>query len=187
MSMRNADIAAIEARLEKILDRVDGWLKYAETKNAVLLAIGGTAVGTIAQTATRDDVSHRLFVGFMIAEAFMIPGVVIAVLSFFPQTNAAKLLTSRPRTTSENDNLYFHGHLGDYRADELTSRIALLYVGLPDYDATLYRGPLDLAAQVIINSRITESKLRLFALSAALFVTGIAVAVIALFVAVVTK
>jgi hypothetical protein len=173
----------LEARLIVILGMVNDWLKFAEAKNAVLVALSGAATGGIlSYLSSNADVAASLVVGLVAAQLVLLLSLLVALVSFFPQTDLARWLTRNDEPTDESDNLYFYGHLAKYAPHDLVERIASLYVGTGQCPVPPYRSHLDLASQIVINSRIAAAKLRLFAIATALLVIAVFVGAAAVFV-----
>jgi len=160
----------VESHLLTIFDIVTGWLKFAETKAAVLVALTGTATSGLGYIISQAyaDVPTPLGVGLLATELCLVGSLAVALLSFLPQTELARFLTKSEETPTGDDNLYYFGHLYKYAPRHLAERIALLYAGEQHYDATRHRSHVDLAAQIIANSRITITKFRLFTIASSL-------------------
>lgn len=169
----------MESTLLTILQLVNTWLQHAEAKNAGLVAL--TAVGTsgiLAHLATEQSIPRLLLAGLLVTSLLLLLSLGVAVLSFLPRSDPAKLRpkgTARPAPT---DNLYFYGDLGKYQPDQLASSVALLYHGIPNYDPSRHRSHTDLADQIINNSRITVSKNDRFRTAAWLTILALASAVV---------
>ncbi len=174
-----ADAAsAMEARLVTILQMVNGWLQYAEAKNAGLVAL--TAVGTsgvLAYLASERAISRLLLVGLLSTGLLLVMSLVTALISFLPRTDAAKLTTKNDEAPQAEDNLYFYGDLRKYRPEQLAEAIARFYDGIQDYDASRHRSHVDLASQIINNSRITFVKNSYFRAATWLVLLALALAV----------
>jgi hypothetical protein len=177
------DTGAIEERLDKLLRSVNDWLKFAETKNAgiVGLSSGGAAVG-LAFVNTSEVSRSWLIVGlYALAGLSLLLSLSLALGSFLPQMTLTKLLAGDDYGVPQpDDNLYFYGHLAKYPPRDLVEAIARRYEERAP-PVTIAERVIDLAEQVVINSRITVWKLRLFQRAVALF----ALAIVALALAVI--
>ncbi len=148
----------MEDRLKYILSLVNDWLKFAESKNAALLA-ADTALGLGLYKILRSDMpgsqSAILYVGFVISLLFV--GAFICLVSFIPRTTIPWLATThRPK---EDDNLLFYGDIAKYDPKRY---IASLYKQSGNDVSEIKAYEEDLAEQIIINSRIALQKYGLF-------------------------
>lgn len=168
----------VEERLFRILDMVNDWLKFAETKNAGLVGLSSTGVSIIAIYLVEvEDLGTFSVAGMLAGAILLIASLVVAFTSFIPQSDLARVLTGDPGRPRPGDNLYYYGHLARYRPAELAAAVGRRYAGIATYDPTRYPSHTDLAAQITINARIATSKYELFTMSAWLFFGGVLVAI----------
>jgi hypothetical protein len=174
----------IEQRLIAILAMVNDWLKFAETKNAAVVGLGSAGVAVLASIISGQD-DTLLQVGLALAVVLVAGSVLVGLGSFFPRTSLARHLTREVGKPAANDNLYYYGHLAKYEPASLVETIAREYIQVDITDEVYPRSRHDLAAQIIVNSRIALDKLHLFAISTALFAFGLIVALLAVLIAIV--
>lgn len=184
-SIEDAESGAddVEARLMLILSMVNQWLQFAEMKNTAIVGLTSTGVSAILiYLVALQEPSTFLLAGLLASGGMMIASLAVALLSFLPQTSLSRFLTELDGAPDERDNFYFYGHLAKYATQPalLANSIARLYFHLEEYDAGDHRSHRDLAIQVGINARITNSKYQLFTRAALLFVIGVAMAVVTL-------
>ncbi|HEX5498501.1 MAG TPA: Pycsar system effector family protein, partial [Thermomicrobiales bacterium] len=159
---------ATESRLLELLKLVNDWLKFAEAKNVgiVGLASGGMSVLVVAlgrlEEAGLTPVSS-LFIGAGVA--CLAVSLLIGVSSFFPATAMPRWTRMRMEPPRADDNLFFFGHAAKYDPTSLVIAVARRYDRTPD--PVVCDVQADLAAQLIVNARITMQKLRLFRWSVA--------------------
>jgi hypothetical protein len=161
-------------KLTRIFLLVNDWLKYAETKNAFILAFSGaglTATITYLSAASSNNPSKSLLVGMIVATCFLCLTSLISAMSFLPKTNLEYIVwrRSRPSNKPKNlphntDNLYYFGHLFKYQPEELTEALNRVYFDnkVSNQNKKEY---LHLANQIITNSEIALLKLKLFTVS----------------------
>lgn len=154
------------SKQQEILELVNNWLKFAEAKNAVIMAIAGTAIFNLIKlliTTELHIIADIYIVQLVICLTF---SFLIALSSFVPITNYLFILPKDK--TSESDNLLFFGHLAKYTKDDLIAK----FNETEDTETnTKYRGMY--IEQIIINSRIAMSKYYFFNLAVTLFFWGI--------------
>lgn len=168
--------------LDDLLAQVNGWLRFAEGKSAALLGLAsGSTLALVATLASRRDGDSFLRGGLALATVLVALSLLVVLVSFLPRLDLARLLGSTRPSADSDINLLFYGHLADYTPRDLATAVALRYCE----GAPIRRLHLDLAAQVVINSRITVGKLRLFAWAVrffgAAFVVLVATAVVSVF------
>jgi hypothetical protein len=175
----------VEQRLLSILAMVNDWLKFAETKNAGLVGLGsaGTAV---AASFLNQSKGRALTVGLGMAAVLLAISVLIGLASFFPRTSLARHLTRDVGGPGAKDNLYYYGHLAKYAPAALVEAIARDYAQTGYTDIVHARSRDDLAAQIIVNSRITLAKLQLFGIATWFFAAAVVTALVSVLVSVVT-
>lgn len=157
-----AEVDRTETDLRVILDRVDGWLRFAEVKNGGVIALSAT-VSTALLAALRNvgDLSLLDRGLFTAAVVLFLLSMAVALYSYLPRTQPERVKPTAPRPGG-GDNLFFYGDLACYAPDDLVQAIAQRYGGRPSTGAAVPAVQHDLAAQVTVNSRITVRKLRLF-------------------------
>jgi hypothetical protein len=162
-------------RLDGLLKSVNDWLKFAETKNVgiVGLASGGLSVLLVAVGfLTDDDILHPL-AGMLLLTggAALAISLLVGVWSFLPATSMPHWMRLPSEPPRPDDNLFYFGHLSRYDPASLVAAIAERYERAPDLPVTALH--TDLAAQIVVNARITMQKLRLFRWSVVLFGAGV--------------
>ncbi|MFN8423254.1 MAG: hypothetical protein U0470_07595 [Anaerolineae bacterium] len=169
-----ADAAPTGELLSDILDRVDGWLKFAEAKNLAISALTGTAsaamIGLLRGAAA---MSPPAATAFRAAELAFLAALSTAVWSFRPRTTPI-VRPARPKAGAGQDNLVFSGHLAAYRPEELAAEVARRYNGDIGYDPAAHPLHAALAGQIVANAIITQGKLRTFNRASVLVLVGLA-------------
>ena len=157
----------VEDTLEYIFDLVNSWLKFAEAKNSVLVAISGTALWATVRVASTVPVSDLVKI-YLFSLIICLSGtLVIALVSFLPVLNFSHII---PKQTSvANRNLLYFGYLATFSKKQLVGAIREKR-GAPETDYNEFH-PM-LAEQIIINSRIAMAKYALFELGIGFMIVG---------------
>jgi hypothetical protein len=166
--IRLAPADPIGATLADILKQVNDWLKFAEGKNAGIVALASAgALSVTGALAARTDESWEIRAGIAVSGVIVAFSLLLGLASFMPRTDQAKLFIRRAVPPSLDDNLLFYGHLARYAPKDLAEAVAHRYC--QNHDKHIEQLHVDLAAQITINSRITLEKLRFFSYAVALF------------------
>ena len=157
--------------LDKILSKANDWLKFAEAKNGVLIAVVCTVIFGIYKAVSDLENIHIFMVIYLISFfLFCLIALIISMLSFIPQLKPPFWLTVEER--KENDNPFFFGHARKYNK---CTYLKLLNIS----DSTLN---MLLADQIIINSKIAFMKYEMFSGAAWCFLSAFLTPIGALFV-----
>jgi hypothetical protein len=180
----NVDAAAnVETRLLTILEMVNEWLQFAEAKNAGLVALDGLGLAAILTILPSSDVPDAVVAGLMAASLLLLLSLGLSLWSFLPRHDAGKLVPRRSYVPRQSDNLYFYGDISNYRPEQLAAEIARRYERMADYDPARHRSHVDLAGQIVANSRITVAKNGSFRMATMLAMLALAAATVGLAIA----
>lgn len=152
----------MENRLKYILELVNQWLKFAETKNAALLGTNSAIVFLVIKSL--DSISSLycfLRVYIAVASVAMVISAALSIISFVPLTEINSQSTKKEQ--SEDDNLIFYGDISTY---EPRSYVKALYAHIGQDKETPTQIEVNYAEQIINNSRIALIKYRLFSIGA---------------------
>jgi hypothetical protein len=157
----------VSAKLTVFFQVTNDWLKFAEAKNAILIAFSGAGTtAAVTLLATTQKIPNSLRIGLSTTAALLCTCVLFCSLSFLPQTNVEGVLSwkKKPCRNSviqpEYDNFYFFGHLKKYNRDILLDSLNKYYFeGKIDVKNKEYQ---HLAEQITINARIASLKLKYF-------------------------
>ena len=175
----------VERQLSELLTRVIDWLKFAEAKNTGVVGLSSTGLGVLVTFLVAGPTIPDLSgVGLGIGAVALMVSLMLAVASFLPSTNLEKHLIGARDKPSAGDNLLFYAHLARYEPRDLARAIAEKYF---EYEGEGEGGgftpsllAIDLAGQVVSNSRITVRKLALFKYALFLFGFGVLIAAAAM-------
>jgi len=161
------DNSEASAKLLIIFQNVNDWLKFAEAKNAALLAFSGTGFTAILGVlTTAQGLPSSLRIGLFVSTGFLSMCILLCALSFTPKTNLERLLWLRTKpgrrsTINGDDNFYFFENLRKY--DPAGLLVALDKYYFSDSLIQPYAKELrDLASQITINSDIADLKYEMF-------------------------
>lgn len=167
----------VELRLIDLLNRVNDWLKFAETKNTAAVGLSSTALGVIVTfLVAGPPVPTIAGVGLSLGAVTLMVSLMLTVASFLPTTNLEKQLVGKRAQPGPGDNLLFYGHLARYEPRGLARAIAEQYFALSGDECEPSKFAIDIAGQVVINARIAVRKLEFFKYSLLLFGFGVLVA-----------
>lgn len=178
-------LMAITDKLLSILAIVNEWLRFAEAKNAVLLAFCGAAITAIVTyLAAAKPLTWPTTIGLGTSALLLCISSLVSSLSFIPKTDLDHLIWRRRRpkknacsSQESNDNLYYFNSLRKYDSYSLLDALNKDY-----FDSRVpkpyKKEDLDLASQITINSDIASGKFMLFAASARILVCSIAFALV---------
>jgi hypothetical protein len=112
-----------QPHLKEILTFVDGHVKFAETKNAALLAIAAGALFVIAQVIAEHPPSSWLagYIGFLLIGCTL--SAAVSLLSFLPATQIP-WIRSRRSWERGGGSLLFFGEIQQYDAESYISRLS---------------------------------------------------------------
>lgn len=158
----------LSAKLFSLFQNVNDWLKFAEAKNAVLLAFAGAGMtATLSVLVSAQNLPNSLRWGLIAATILLCICAFLCTISFLPKTNLDKILQNQgisfpSEQPQPEDNLYFFGHLRKYRTQELLTKLNNSYLSDNPVPQPYSREAQDLAVQVIINSGIAFVKFQIF-------------------------
>ncbi|MBA3450723.1 MAG: hypothetical protein H0T18_05870 [Chloroflexia bacterium] len=171
----------VEMLLADLLNRVIDWLKFAETKNTGAVGLSSTGLGVIVTfLVAGPPIPTIAGVGLGIGAVALMVSLMMSVASFLPSTDLEKFLVGDRQKPSPGDNLLFYGHLARYEPRALAQAIGELYFEHPDDGPPPSKFAIDLAAQIVTNSRITVRKLAFFRYALLLFGFGVLIAAAAM-------
>lgn len=170
----------VTEKLTKIFEIVNDWLKFAEAKNAVLLGFSGAGIAAaLTYLSAASNIPKSIYIGLLITIFFLCLCSFFCSLSFLPKTNLEYIVwkKSKPNVNSQmrisdNDNLYYFGHLLKYQPIELMDAMNRLYFEgkISNFKKKEY---LDLSTQIILNSEIAYLKFKIFSFSLYLLIISI--------------
>ncbi len=148
----------MEEKLKDIFDNVNNWLKFAEAKNATLIAGNGLVIFGIAKLL-KDIEQYYLIYYLYFVIAVLGVSFCIALISFIPNIKLPNYLFKE--NNLGESNLLFFGSICKY--DE-TSYLKELKESLNITDEKVLESKFNkmYAQQIIINSKISMKKYQLF-------------------------
>jgi CRISPR/Cas system CMR-associated protein Cmr5 small subunit len=159
--------------LKDIFSNINDWLKFAEEKNAALIALNLVSIFGATAAITQKDVTIPKFISYYLYSFIILNGLglTIALYSFWPQTQIEdtfrKKIEDLSFKKSEHGNsVLFYGHIKDYTPQSYLDKLRESCNKEVGECSGLVS---DYASQIVINSRIASRKYRYF--KAALFCT----------------
>jgi hypothetical protein len=151
---------AYEKLLLQNLQRVIDFLRFAEAKNAALLTISSALTIAIGNILLNNSLSGGLKLGLWIVLVLVMVAGVIAISTFMPRLNLPEFLGGKPAGPHPKNLLYF-GDIASLSIKEFKTMMGERY-GPPDAVRMTPEYLDDLLVQVLVNSQITVSKMRVF-------------------------
>ena len=177
----------VETRLLTILEMVNEWLQFAEAKNAGLVALDALGLAAILTILPSSEVPDPVAWGLAAASLLLLLSLGVSLWSFIPRSDMGKLISAARRQPRPTDNLYFYGDVCGYRPDHLAAEIARRYDKIRAYDPAQHPSHVDIASQVVANSRITVAKNRCFKVATWIALLALATSAIGLVAALVLR
>lgn len=145
--------------LESIFNNVNEWLKFAEAKNAILIALTGASLTAAIGYLCGDNPATSFYVKLYLFNflIFSFLGISLSLISFLPQTKLSWLW--REGRKKDNPNYFFFGDLACFTPGDL---IDFLYKDNNSTSLSTLRK--NLASQIITNSKICRRKFHFFKL-----------------------
>lgn len=165
MSNCNTYNKDIELKLKEILDDVNKWLAFAETKNGAMVALNGALLAGLVNIVLNKDfnsyfgilIKVPLFISIMCAMV----ALTFSLVSFLPQLSVFN--ESEPRIQS-NSILIFYGDIAKYTSpSHYVKDVYKHYYGTIQNEVS--KMEIDYAKEIIMNSCIAIKKYRWFKLS----------------------
>ncbi len=146
-------------KLNQIFSNVNDWLKFAETKNALIIVFNSSIIFGILNfySVIKDDKAYIVYM--LIAMIMLLISIVVSLLSFIPQLKYPYISFDKPQDT---DNLLFFEHIAKYTPAQYYDRMknALPNEKINEAFDMYYIN------QIVANSRIVATKFKQFKISA---------------------
>jgi len=156
--------------LDTIFLNVNEWLKFAESKNAVLITLVGASIFALAETSDKFGFCNQFFSRLYLINifVFMILSFLVSLCSFLPQVKLFWLWPEKKATATPN--ILFYSDLARLSPEELINTI---YDTDIDKSNKEYLFKVNFAEQIINNSKIAQRKYNYFRVSVWLVLSGI--------------
>ncbi len=141
-----------KSELKYIFANINDWLKFAEAKHAGLIILNsGMIIGLLS---CYTNINHLLIKPVTLTGTTAVGlSILLSLFSQFPVTQ--NIIFQKKDVT--NPNLYFFGHLSNF---DVTSFSDLLKQRIDNFSPSKFDN--DIMNQIIINSKITQTKFTLF-------------------------
>jgi hypothetical protein len=155
--------------LETTLKQVIDWLKFAESKNGALVAIGCVVIFGAYRAFSSFSGESDLITVYMISFIlFIVASVVVALASFIPRI-APPFWIKMPEK-EKGDNPLFFGHACKYSK---FTYLELFNNHVEGGESNESKLELALCDQIVNNSKISFIKYQMFGSSVFLFLAGV--------------
>jgi hypothetical protein len=152
---------ALATLLSATLSRVIDFLKFAEAKNAALLAFSSAWIVASANLLTNGrSLPNGLMMALAIALPLFVASALISIWSFLPRRKLPKF----HRDPNQSKSLIYFGDISTFDPAVYKQRVRERYGSEDGTTAENYLD--DLAIQVAVNSKIANAKFTLFNLGA---------------------
>lgn len=144
-----------EERLLKVLSIVTDWLKFAETKNAMLIGFNGASIYGIAKAVELDVIKNSsVWSGYSFFVIVLLAfSTITCLIAFVPQLN---LISSGTYLGDEEPNSIFFEHL------KRKTELEIMQLICETTDTDFARFEKDIANQIQQNSNIASKKYSYF-------------------------
>lgn len=142
----------MQETLNHIFQNINDWLQFAEAKHSGIIVLASGILLALA-SGLKDFTAHINKHVLFISSLFLLIGISVSLYSFFPQTNNKETI----KQSTPTPNLYYFGSLGQMNTNSFKAEIKKI-----DSTYNFTKLDEDLINQIIINSRITTDKMRLF-------------------------
>ncbi len=173
---KNDQQDAYDKILGASLARVIDLVKFAEAKNAALLAFTSAWTVAIANLMARENSSTVAFGAVMpISGALFLISALIALYSILPRVDLSKFFKGE-RRTSRDLNLLFYGDIAKVEIGDYPASVRNRYFPA-DKHSTTDQYLSDLSCQIHVNSTIANRKYILFKIGAWIALSSMAILV----------
>lgn len=162
----------MEERLRYLLSLNSNWVKFAEAKNAGLLAAASGVVFMLIDHYPAKTFPDAVRAFFWVGGVSLTISAVICLISFIPHLTFPMI--GRTEEPQSRDNLMFFADIAKYSASEYLDALYRAEGSSP----VASKIQSDLAAQVIANACISLKKFRYYTLAA--WVAGVGVLALAI-------
>src|SRR5215216_4012681 len=139
----------VEAWLADVLDRVIGWLQFAESKNIGVVGLISTfLVLVVTFLVAGPSVPPLAGLGLALCALALMISLLLAIASLLPATDLERYRTEERAPPGPEDNLIFYGHLARYEPRELVRAVASHYAEETQDEIVVSKLALDLAEQI---------------------------------------
>lgn len=155
----------MEDKLWRIFENINSWLKYAENKNAYILAFIGTQLTLL--NAFKIQITGWKIVSFI----FLGLCFLVCILSFYPKTVISSWLyhiSGSNQGPNNSDNLLFYGDIAKYFVNQYID-VMQKYLNC-EIKGNKYLE--DICGQIVVNANITNAKFNMYKMSFWLRILG---------------
>jgi len=145
-------------KLNQIFSNVNDWLKFSETKNALIIVFNSSLIfGILNFYSVIKEESYIVYMLMVIT--MLLISIVVSLLSFIPQLKYPYISYGNPEDT---DNLLFFAHIAKYTPAQYYEKIKST---LPD-ETKNEEFDMYYINQIVANAKIVTTKFEQFKISA---------------------
>jgi len=155
--------------LEKAFANVNEWLKFAEQKNAALVAFNSAVLFGFLNLPAPVKENPFLHAYIIAACIFIFMGAMVSLISFIPKLRIPWKISNKQ--TNSKDNFLFFGHIANYTPEKYLADFAK---SLNCPEALLSETVIEkmYAEQIVVNARIANNKYACFTVAVGLTLSG---------------
>lgn len=155
----------MQEHFKYIGEQVDKWLSFAEAKNAALIAFNVAVLTVIGDLGLKSYEATVIIILLTIA-------MLISMMSFIPNLNSKMLNKSDKSLKNEvitEKNLLFYGHIGNIEnTKQFIKETRDKYFSEKSDETVFSELNIDLANEIIVNSKIAIKKYKFFKIASLL-------------------
>jgi len=160
--------------LSSLLDRVDGWLRYAEAKNGALLTLTAGIMALFLRKGVNDGECHILCILWGIGIVLIIITIGILVSSFVPrmapiQNWVSRQTQKKSREKGDSCNIIYFADIASCSKEQLRKKLSEI---LLSSGQEFTRIEIDLLDQIHVNAGIATRKFFTFSPAVSFFAVG---------------
>jgi hypothetical protein len=175
-------------QLKDIFENINNWLRFAEAKNAAIVAFNG-AIAMGAHSLLKESSPPLPSWYLWMVVTFVALSTFCALVSFHPQTKIRRWW-KKIGSPLASDNLYFYGHIEKYSNKQFLQELATALSKDQERNLntaggntkTFSRSEINLAEQIVTNSQIASRKYVLFKVALFFLMSALFTPIVALFV-----
>lgn len=155
----------ITLMLEKVFSNVNSWLTFAEAKNGSIVALNGVIITGLVSLLLNTSYSGNWLTCLCIVIVFLGIGMVISLLSFWPNTKSFNGEKIDPIENTKLNLLFFRDIAQFKCSKQYIAEIYEKYFGESASLEVVSKIHLDYATEILINSKIAVKKYQYFKLA----------------------
>ena len=151
-------------QLKEMFSNVNDWLKFAELKNGMMVALNSTFVLAVIKSEFKEKFQAGVY--FVVLSLFVI-SLILSISSYLPKIKCIddNWLIGKKKGIKPERNLLFYGDIYNISKNDLVNKVYKEYFKKDISNIEINKIELDYAEEIIVNSKIAIYKYFLFKLS----------------------